>query len=192
MQLVLPSAILMIEFFEKSVKKHNFWCFVFVCVLLRPVNNGRSQLRAGGRWCLTSSVYGDVSSQCPPLPPIVNTHHTVTGTQPQPGTTQARGNGKRRWDGFSGGKVGRDGAKWLFLHEIGAKIRTENWKDCVEKWVMWQFSEAAVVPSHLVLYISTILQLLGITVFTHFLSIFFLVILYLWNSTFVYLWISVK
>ena len=103
-------------------KKTIFWFSVFVCVLLRPVNNGRSQLRAGGRWCLTSSVYGDVSSQCPPLPPIVNTHHTVTGTQPQPGTTQARGNGKHRWDRFSGGKVGRDGAKWLFLHEIGAKL----------------------------------------------------------------------
>ena len=121
MQLVLPSAILMIEFFEKSVKKHNFWCSVFVCVLLRPVNNGRSQLRAGGRWCLTSSVYGDVSSQCPPLPPIVNTHHRhrhSTPTWNDPGARKRETQVRR----FSGGKVGRDGAKWLFLHEIGAKL----------------------------------------------------------------------
>ena len=82
--------------------------------------------------------------------------------------------------------------KMVVFAQNWGKIRTENWKDCVEKWVMWQFSEAAVVPSHLVLYIFTILQLLGITVFTHLLSIFLLVILYLWNSTFVYLWISVK
>ena len=162
-----------------------------MCVLLRPVNNGRSQLRAGGRWCLTSSVYGDVSSQCPPLPPIVNTHHRhrhSTPTWNDPGARKRETQVRRIfWR--------KSWSRWcimvVFARNWG-KIRTENWKDCVEKWVMWQFSEAAVVPSHLVLYIFTILQLLGITVFTHLLSIFLLVILYLWNSTFVYLWISVK
>ena len=164
----------------------------YLCVFYcgRSIMVGHNCGRAEGGASLALCMEMWVVSAPPCL--LLWTHTTVTGTQPQPGTTQARGNGKRRWDGFSGGKVGRDGAKMVVFARNWGKIRTENWKDCVEKWVMWQFSEAAVVPSHLVLYIFTILQLLGITVFTHLLSIFLLVILYLWNSTFVYLWISVK
>ena len=114
------SAILMKKFL-KNVKNPNFdvpYLCVFYCG--RSIMVGHNCGRAEGGASLALCMEMWVVSAPPCL--LLWTHTTVTGTQPQPGTTQARGNGKRRWDGFSGGKVGRDGAKWLFLHEFGAKL----------------------------------------------------------------------
>ena len=98
-----------------------------VCVLLGPVNNGRwccCELRAGGRWlphCM--EMWQQLSSQCPPLPPIVNTHRTVnplTWAPPALGKREKTGNTQQVRNLTR--KVLKMGQSGLILRKYGLKL----------------------------------------------------------------------